>query len=718
MDEFLQAGFNQLLRVSIVTSISVALAAILMWFTRLRPSTRVLAWMFVLLQCWFLCSIVVEVPWYEPVESKGSTVSQASLGLPFGFETLESQPAAPPATETVSVFSQLQIIILAIWILGGLFLTAKYIRSFKLLGEAIAHCPKLEEIDHPNRLIWLDEMNCVRRELGISQPVQFRLSQQVGPMVCRTKGQYSLVVPESVWNDIPKNQRTVILQHELSHLKRGDVWKVFAARILMLPQWFNPLAWLALRQFDAAIEMACDDYVLDRTSASPIEYAKSLVSLIEFNHQPSGMALAIGGPPVRKRIKRIVQPKGLEMKFARMLTVVLLLTVSLFGLLKLELVAQETNSATSPSIQAPDSSAEHGVERNAIGPSSPVFVYQVVDDSLSATGQKPETNANANDEKIVTKSYNVIDLVMPKVLPNSPLPPVFGVVGQHPLDGTMPMLELGGISEQDFIPLSDLIKSVVDPESWKPGGSGKLNIFVPNLQLIIATTKKNHEQIEDLLTKVRELSAITVTLDAFVKIVPEGHAIAKGLTPGKPQLVEQKVAQRWLKEFGPMFGLPKSTLYNGQMMTHRELKIKDTEIECLSMQPLLTFDFNKTGKSICDVTLFCMSASETVLHNGPPKQMKGTGVQENPKMIGAKVAKPLDEKTAETAKTLARLENKIDPTIMTGLIDMPAEGYARFDVTGFVKNPKKGIRAVVIVKSTVVDKRAEIAKLPKPKVMK
>jgi len=686
MNEFLEAGFGQLIRVSLVTSISVTLVAILIRFTRLRPSTRVVAWLFVLLQSWFLYSIAIEVPWYEPIHSEVANSAQVSFGQPLEIGVSHQQPIAE--TANVSTFSQMYVAALAVWILGGLFLIAKYVLSYRQLQSVLARCPKLDEIS-PFASQWKSELDRVRRELGVSQPVQFRLSQKVGPLICRTNGQYSLVVPESVWSEIPESQRLVILQHELSHLKRGDVWRLLLARLLILPQWFNPLAWLALRRFDAALEMACDDYVLERTSASRVEYAKSLVSLIEFNHQPTGMALAVGGPPVRKRIQRIVQPKGLEMKFARMLTIVSLFAVSLFGLLKLELVAQENSASTTNQAEST--------------PTAKAMADQLTVDQAQEPLQK------SKDGKTVVKTYYVGDLVAPRKIPNT----AFGTVNPG-----AKLAPLGGGTAQDFFPVRDLIKQTVAPETWKAGGTGKIELFVPNLSLIIESTNENHAQIEDLLTKFREIQAVTIELDSYVVIVPEGHELAKELTPEKPSLVEEKVAQRYFRQFASeIVELPKGTLYIGQMMTHRGLKIEGAEVECLSIQPLLTVDLaygKPTRKPTINVTLFCNSAAETVLRNGTPTAIKKKEANE---AVIKKDAKASQQPVGKKETTFTSIEYKPDPVKITGLIEVPSKGYARFDVTGFLKNPKKGTRAVAIVQSTVVYKRDEIAKLPKPKVL-
>lgn len=200
-------------------------------------------------------------------------------------------------------------------------------------------------------------------------------------------------------------------------------------------------------------------------------------------------------------------------------------------------------------------------------------------------------------------------------------------------------------------------------------------------------------------------------MDSFIAIVPEGHEILNGLTPEIPLLIEPKDAQRFLRQFaGELIELPKYNVCNGQMITHRGLKIKGVEIECLSMQPLFTLDFDTDAKPVIDTILCCSSVAESALINGPPQKLEQVGTNEI-RAIRAEGTESTDEKEAAKMYGSSR---KPDPKKMTGLVKVPSTSYSRFDVTGFLKNPRNGIRAVVIARSTVVDQRAEIGKVLKP----
>ncbi|MBN1513284.1 MAG: redoxin family protein [Phycisphaerae bacterium] len=70
----------------------------------------------------------------------------------------------------------------------------------------------------------------------------------------------------------------VVLLHELAHIKRHDCFTQRIAQIVRAAYWFNPLAWLAVRQVRIESERACDDLVL-RTETRSSEYAQCLVEL-------------------------------------------------------------------------------------------------------------------------------------------------------------------------------------------------------------------------------------------------------------------------------------------------------------------------------------------------------------------------------------------------------------------------------------------------------
>ena len=55
----------------------------------------------------------------------------------------------------------------------------------------------------------------------------------------------------------------MVLWHELAHVRRGDAGSHLLARAALSLYWWNPLLWLAWRQFLRERERAADDIVLN-----------------------------------------------------------------------------------------------------------------------------------------------------------------------------------------------------------------------------------------------------------------------------------------------------------------------------------------------------------------------------------------------------------------------------------------------------------------------
>jgi beta-lactamase regulating signal transducer with metallopeptidase domain len=70
-----------------------------------------------------------------------------------------------------------------------------------------------------------------------------------------------------------------LLAHELAHVRRQDLWTGFLPSLARLLFFFDPLVWLACREYDLAREAACDAEAL-RVSGMPLAaYGRLLLKL-------------------------------------------------------------------------------------------------------------------------------------------------------------------------------------------------------------------------------------------------------------------------------------------------------------------------------------------------------------------------------------------------------------------------------------------------------
>ncbi|WP_300390518.1 M56 family metallopeptidase [Henriciella sp.] len=86
-----------------------------------------------------------------------------------------------------------------------------------------------------------------------------------------------ILLPEWFEADYSPREQRDALTHELMHIKRGDLFALQAAQIMLAVQWFNPLAHVAIRAFRVDQEAACDADVLRAGTSSAFSYGRTLV---------------------------------------------------------------------------------------------------------------------------------------------------------------------------------------------------------------------------------------------------------------------------------------------------------------------------------------------------------------------------------------------------------------------------------------------------------
>ena len=53
-----------------------------------------------------------------------------------------------------------------------------------------------------------------------------------------------------------------VIEHEKSHIARGDHYAKLVGYLLLSVYWFNPLSWIAYMMFCKDVERACDERVI------------------------------------------------------------------------------------------------------------------------------------------------------------------------------------------------------------------------------------------------------------------------------------------------------------------------------------------------------------------------------------------------------------------------------------------------------------------------
>ena len=332
-----------------------------LWLLSIRhPVFHRWACVLVLLQGWIIAPLVIAIPWYDPpttVRSSPRVESAAEFALQANQSNTQLSTSAEKhfspinqsATKTVPWFTLRQLqhastsTLRFAWLFGILaivfFVAANYFRYYRI---ARSHSP----ITGDEQANWQSLLAQTSGPLSLP----LKLTAALGPMLCLLPRGYELWIPRRFWHACSPAEQEAIVRHELSHYRRGDVWKTWLMYFLALPQWFNPAAWWAVWHFQQAGEWLCD---LDAAAASPqrrTDYLQALLRLVEL--QPPAWTHSAAGQcahahPLLVRVRRLVSPQPLDSFMNKLLFAAIVAGAVVLPLVRIELVARAADPPAS-----------------------------------------------------------------------------------------------------------------------------------------------------------------------------------------------------------------------------------------------------------------------------------------------------------------------------------------------------------------------------------
>lgn len=184
------------------------------------------------------------------------------------------------------------------------------------------------------------------------------------------------------------------LRHELTHLKRGDIWLKLLLTAANAAHWFNPTVWYIAAQAERDIESACDERVLAKADRSCRRaYCEAILDMMNNRRVPLSTAFANRKEDIMKRFERIINTnnrKGGILAAAAILCLSLLLS-GLVGC---------TEAKTEPAaVNAQESAQQEQLEND-------VLAAQEEENELAAQQEQAETlTAQQEEESEIIVEY-------------------------------------------------------------------------------------------------------------------------------------------------------------------------------------------------------------------------------------------------------------------------------------------------------------------------
>ncbi|MEH6410102.1 MAG: M56 family metallopeptidase [Hyphomonas sp.] len=344
--------------------------------------------------------------------------AQASVDAPAGLLASADMSAA------------LLTILLGVWLAGALIVVGRNTaaqHSFMAVIRRERRAPSM-------RLQGIADQ--VARQVGLKHTPQIATSLvSNGPLVT---GLFRPIVLLPAWfeADYDDAQQRAALAHELTHVKRGDLWALQLAELFVACLWFNPLAYIAREAFRTDQEAACDSDVLRCGAASPHAYGATLLKAVRIS-VPERLPLAASLPlthSLKERMKLMTYPAPSKRR-------------RLAGL-GLSAVLGSAALVATASVSASAGEPEKGLTSNITIDNSTLFIDgdKVEDRQFVLLGEPFRPVAPETDLKI-QKLSKLIEAETHKLRVPPPVPPVPEMPPVPPMPAVPPVpadMELSG----------------------------------------------------------------------------------------------------------------------------------------------------------------------------------------------------------------------------------------------------------------------------------
>lgn len=236
----------------------------------------------------FMPSITLPSGWFPNL----TPATQPAPPMPTGvWRAVAVPPDTPSAFVTAAEAPDIILpVLISIWIIGIAVGLIWALRSQRMQARHV----RQTTVTAPNEL--RSDIDRAARLSGLSKTPNIRMStQNDGPLVGGLVRPV-IVLPKDFMTQFTPTQRRLALLHEMTHLRRGDLWTATAMLAFRLVSWPNPLIHWAWPRFRADQEAACDASVLRRVGETArADYAETLLTAAKTDIKTTGRAARVPG---------------------------------------------------------------------------------------------------------------------------------------------------------------------------------------------------------------------------------------------------------------------------------------------------------------------------------------------------------------------------------------------------------------------------------------
>jgi beta-lactamase regulating signal transducer with metallopeptidase domain len=144
----------------------------------------------------------------------------------------------------------------------------------------------------------------LQRRLGLSRLVQYCETLHLQAPAVVGWFRPVILLPVSALTGLSAQQLEAVIAHELAHVKRLDPFVNLFQIVVETLLFYHPAVWWLSKRIRAERENCCDDVAIS-VCANPVEYARALATMAEWQTAPA-LAMAANRSPLAERVARLL----------------------------------------------------------------------------------------------------------------------------------------------------------------------------------------------------------------------------------------------------------------------------------------------------------------------------------------------------------------------------------------------------------------------------
>jgi TonB family protein len=250
---------------------------------------------------WLLALIKAFVPPLVPMPAFGPSYSSAVGSTLLAMNPFSATPLQP--VEEPSFWSPSSVA-LVFWLSGILVFAAFLLVRNLAVRRSLGHAKPTG--------VTISAVLPRHRDDRLGQIPLYTSSEIQAPMLVGLL-RPRIYLPDT-WKQWSDQELKLILNHEVAHAQRRDLWVALLQLLMLTLFFYNPFIWLVHMKVNRYREQACDDSALVRTGCTAVDYCKTLCAFLEISPQRlessyAGLYFLESARTLSERIKYLLHKK-------------------------------------------------------------------------------------------------------------------------------------------------------------------------------------------------------------------------------------------------------------------------------------------------------------------------------------------------------------------------------------------------------------------------